>query len=331
MVRAARGFTLLEMVVVLAILALLATVAVRSLDGQLDQSKYDATIIGMQNIQDAVIGSANQRAPDGTRLITGFAADMGRLPKATQVTVGGVAQLQLQELWDNPNGLAPFGIKQAIPANIANPVAGVAPIGDEDDTVFVPCGWRGPYLRLNIGQTTLADGWGNPFEFLKKDRTPITAATDEVSIIRSLGQDNVSNNSLTNDYREDLYLNFNTNQFLGTATPPDYPAVAASDSYHASPLQVAVKNADGSNFAAGLTITLKYFGPDPATGKIKVITAIAPPTDATTGSQVNFTLSDDAITIGPRILRAYQTSTGKKSGATRVILAPNGNLQDVLF
>ena len=26
----------------------------------------------------------------------------------------------------------------------------------------MPCGWRGPYLRLALGQTSIRDGWGNP-------------------------------------------------------------------------------------------------------------------------------------------------------------------------
>ena len=93
----AGGFTLLELVIVLAILAALTTVAVRSLDGVEDQSRYDATRRSLDNIQAAVLGAANERDADGSLLVTGFVADMGRLPYA----VGGDPTTQLQELWAN--------------------------------------------------------------------------------------------------------------------------------------------------------------------------------------------------------------------------------------
>ena len=325
-----QGFTLVELVVVLAILIALATVAVSSLEGVQDQTRYSATQQGLQNIEDAVLGPANQLSPQGVPLVTGFVADIGRVPVAT--LINGISQPQ--ELWDNPNNLNPFGVYPAAIANIPGGTAGLAPAGDEDPAVFVACGWRGPYLRLGIGQTTLTDGWGNPYDLLDPTRT-VVIPPGQINIVRSLGVDYIVNSSPTNNYNEDIYLNFNTNQFNGTTAINDYPAVSARDRYHASPLQVTVQNGNGSPLgsppsALPLTVTLKYFGPDPLTGKIKVITAQTIIT-STTPSLV-FTLTNASITIGPRILRAYMATTPTTASAvTPIILFPSGNTAVVNF
>ncbi len=340
------GFTLLELVVVMAILAVIATIAVQSLDSRIDQNRYEATQAGLQNIQEAVIGPANQHSPDGTRFASGFVADVGRLPKATSVMVNSVAQLQPLELWENPYGLEGFQNRNATAANITSSSTDFSPALDADLEVYVPSGWRGPYLRLNAGQTTrtdtgvsvLTDGWGNPFDLLQSNRTTVTntgAATDQIAILRSRGFDGIQNNAYTNNYGEDLYANFVTLGFAGGTTLPDYPAVTSSDNVHASKLTVNISSTGVLPFTT-TEMVVKYFGPDPATGKIKVISKkIAIPT-STTSLVVEF--DDDAITIGPRILRVYNGTvnggvvTGTvKSKVIRMILAPGGNQQDVQF
>ena len=62
----------------------------------------------------------------------------------------------LSELWLLPSGIAPFALIQS-----AN-----------DTDVVVPCGWRGPYLRLALGQTSIRDGWGNPLNLPQLRRAP---------------------------------------------------------------------------------------------------------------------------------------------------------------
>src|SRR5205814_489224 len=69
----------------------------------------EATQRGLQNIEEALVGPANQRDADGSFQVSGFVADVGRLPLA----FGTDAKTQLAELWSNPNNLAPFGIKPA--------------------------------------------------------------------------------------------------------------------------------------------------------------------------------------------------------------------------
>src|SRR4051812_47329304 len=95
--RVRRAFTLVELLVVLFILVILSAIAVQSLEGVQDQTRYEATQRGIQNIQDAIVGPASQRQPDGTLMVSGFVADIGRLPLAS----GSDPHTQLQELWSS--------------------------------------------------------------------------------------------------------------------------------------------------------------------------------------------------------------------------------------
>ena len=355
-----RGFTLLEMVVVLTILALLATVAVRSLDGQLDQSKYDATISGMQNIQDAVIGPANQRLPDGMVSVTGFVADMGRLPQvlpvkqADGVTPVTISTLQSDgttvarnvngpvELWSNPNGFFPFEQRRANSSEVA--------ATDQDSDVYVPCGWRGPYLRLGIGQTDPRDGWGNPYDFLLPNRNvcngTLNDAANLIGILRSNGANGLADNAPAAGYDPDLYVNFNTLVFNGTTAANDYPAVAASDSYHGN-VRGDILAVDSTTSPATIDspltangyVCVRYFGPRPDGKGIVAITVpdngngVVSAPDPSNGNatiysktvnDVTLSVSIDTTTrplktvvsysvsnatIGPRVIRAYQGGT----------------------
>jgi type II secretory pathway pseudopilin PulG len=147
--------TLVELLVVLAILALLTTVAVTSTDVLMSQGRYDATTRTLTNIQEAVLGPQNAHQPDGTLTVTGFVADMGRLPICTSED----PSQGLSELWLAPSGAISFGIQ---------------PTADPD--VRLPCGWRGPYLRLPVGASRLCDGWGNPFILTTSGNPPVITA-----------------------------------------------------------------------------------------------------------------------------------------------------------
>jgi prepilin-type N-terminal cleavage/methylation domain-containing protein len=151
-----RGMTLVELLVVLAILALLTTVAITSTDVLMSQGRYDATTRTLTNIQEAVLGAQNAHQPDGTLVVTGFVADMGRLPACASTD----PSLGLAELWSPPSGvLGSFGLQPTI-----------------DPAVCVPCGWRGPYLRLPVGASRLCDGWGNPFILSTSGSAPVITA-----------------------------------------------------------------------------------------------------------------------------------------------------------
>ena len=162
---ARRGFTLLELVVVMAILVILAGVAIRSMEGLDQQARFEATQRCMQDINDAVV--ATGRDADGSSALNGFVADLGRLPRA----VGPDPAAQLAELWSNPRNLAPFAIRPA----------------PSDSEVLVASGWRGNYLRLGVGKSVLQDGWGRAFDLLKADGVTPVSDGDDIVVIRSRG------------------------------------------------------------------------------------------------------------------------------------------------
>ena len=72
------GFTLLELVVVLGILATVTLLAIRAVDGVQDQHRFEASTRILEDIEAAVLGSPEDRAPDGTPTISGFLADIYR-------------------------------------------------------------------------------------------------------------------------------------------------------------------------------------------------------------------------------------------------------------
>lgn len=329
-----RGFTLLEMVVVMTILAIVATLAVRSIDGRLDQSRYENTQRQLREIEEAILGPSGARQPDGTLSVSGFLNDVGRVPKAvaTSATLSdgstGTVQM-LTELWDNPGGLQPYALRRAL-----NSVSSEVPVADEDGDIYVGCGWRGPYLRLGAGEKFLQDSWGNFFDLLRLDRTDV-AAGDQVEIIRSLGVDNVVNTSAIGGYEEDVYLALRSNAFDGSS-PATYPAAPAVQRTYASAISGTVTPDSGSFDLSGTNkIVVRYYGPDPSTGKIKVIKQEFAGMGASVNS-VTYSLSDNSITPGIRVLRAYYTnSTGttvlKKSNVVRVVLNAGGNQQDFVL
>lgn len=130
------GFSLFELVVVLAVLGILATIAVPRAGGALDARRERASREGMKAIEEAVLGTGEQCG------LEGFYADMGRPPRAVLNSDG---EYSLRELWECPSDDARYRI--------------VAPASDPD--VQVGVGWRGPYLAFS-GEEPV-DGWNRPY------------------------------------------------------------------------------------------------------------------------------------------------------------------------
>ncbi len=86
----ARGFTLMELLVVLLIIGVLSTVALRTIDATRDRSLFDQTAREMRQIVQSITGNADL-VYDGRRTDFGFYGDLGRLPS------------ELRELVDNVN------------------------------------------------------------------------------------------------------------------------------------------------------------------------------------------------------------------------------------
>ena len=138
-----KAFTLLEVVVVLALLAALTHLAVRELSHLRDSKLTKTADAQLLEIKDAVFKGA--LSGEGS----GFLADMGRLPRVVNGT--------LSELWSMPAGSRTYAVREAVGANL---VSGVP----DTPGVYVPTGWRGEYLKLPYAKTRLFDPWGNAVE-----------------------------------------------------------------------------------------------------------------------------------------------------------------------
>lgn len=167
-----RGLTLVELVVVLAIVVMLAGAAISATEGALEEARYDTTQRTLANIEDAVLGPFDQQGPaiqPARPWASGFVSDMGRLPKV----VGTDPETMLQELWTLPENTTPFAVH--------------TPAGDPE--LRIACGWRGPYLRLGFGAPRLFDGWGRAFTYAKVDGA-VAQPSDEIAQLLTLGADN---------------------------------------------------------------------------------------------------------------------------------------------
>lgn len=286
------GFTLLELVVVLAILAVVTTLAFRSLDQVEDQRRFEASRDMLTDIEKAVLGDEE---------VAGFVADMGRLPQT--VTAGTVS------IEDNLGVSASYDVLSL--TELSN--AGTQPAYDvrtaaADAEVRLPSGWRGPYLTLRMGTTVLQDAWGNPMRSVNH-ATPnqpttlgyhrlrdaadaaIIAAGQPVSIVRHLGADGSAGGTGA-DY--DWSISF-VNRYQATVK-----AVVDFKASDGSPAQVN----------AGEKVTVRVFAPDASNAA--TLAAYAATTEvlaiANSISVPEATASPNAIegaTIGQRAVRAY--------------------------
>lgn len=143
-----RGFTLIELAIVLFIIALMTHLAVREAGKIRDSKQASAAESQFDEIAAAVYDEAGGEP-------SGFLADMGRLPRSAAQNADAPEVFSPCELWLRGD-LPPFRLREAS----GDGYCGEAP---EDPAVKIPCGWRGPYLRLPAGGDTLRDPWGNPF------------------------------------------------------------------------------------------------------------------------------------------------------------------------
>lgn len=176
------GFTLMEMLVVLSILAVLTTLAVQLTDQTLGQGRYDMTIRTLDLVELAVAGRADERQTDGTPLVRGFIADVGRPPAIDATQTSG---LELHELWNATTTLAttfPYQLRYGP----------TAPMDASDVSLY--CGWKGPYLTSS---GPIVDGW-------RKGLLPTPDALGRVSMLASLGSNAAVGTAPNDPYSMDV-------------------------------------------------------------------------------------------------------------------------------
>ncbi len=236
--RHSTGFTLVELIVVLAIMAGLMTVASVSVGTTQDKARVDKTaMIGRQVVEDL----------ERTDYLS-FVSDFGRLPRTADevkllfsrsvIDAGGIpleaATHQFRTL-DLPASLpagAPAGSSAKLSAAFGTPVLGV--------------GWRGPYsliteLRQEADEPSeFLDGWTNEWE--------VQLEGGSFSGLRSLGRDGATGGA---DWRDkDL----------------DFPLHLSPENVDLQG-QIIIRAADGTEYTTqgqftDLTLSIVYFTPE---------------------------------------------------------------------
>jgi len=153
------GFTLIEMVVVLVVIAVLTHLAVRELSHVRAAQLRKAADRQLESLRDCVWSVSADGEPEG------FLSDIGRLPRLVSATNSdGTTVGTLSELWKCPDGMPEYALLPATNRALYAAGADSAALASMGKGVFVPAGWRGPYLRMPFGKDRLLDPWGNPLE-----------------------------------------------------------------------------------------------------------------------------------------------------------------------
>jgi prepilin-type N-terminal cleavage/methylation domain-containing protein len=337
------GMTLLELLVVVAILAVLASVAIQSTSDIGNQTRYDATQKSLTVFRDSVLGPQGQTAPDGSPLITGFIADMGRPPRSRGLLHSEFGTVyDLQELYSEalPSNLRAYGLQTAAAANLATngTITNLSvPTLVTDASLRVPAGWRGPYVRKSVTEESLVDGWskalvsrldlGSTLAEINQWPTMLLAfRTNSTSQPFSLPE-NVNYTAVTDSNRDVTGL-FTVSGFYGAPTTTDaysgrfYAGIATND--YRVPLTVTVNCASTYSPLAGTNyVVVMLYGPNPdvATDSrpIRVWAQQAP----FTTYNVTFTFDNTyAPTVGTRVLRAILRLSGTTFVYSRVVYFP---------
>ncbi|MGR9014779.1 MAG: prepilin-type N-terminal cleavage/methylation domain-containing protein [Gammaproteobacteria bacterium] len=240
------GFTLVEMTVVLLLITLLASVAVRETAELGFQTRYEQTKERLEMIKQAILGNP-KLVINGQQAVSGFVADMGRLPDNLREL------FQPGACYDSGGALLPAITRPSacvgsnvwvylnVPCsnNLSNTkslclAAPATWLGKDVDTqTGLMWGWQGPYLNISGNPAdidALTDGWGTTTDNLfygwryelglnlamLGDANSANDQSDPDGIVRlvvqSFGKDQVQTNALpTNDFIDDFPSNVRQN------------------------------------------------------------------------------------------------------------------------
>jgi len=152
------GFSLVELTVVLLIITLLASVAVRETSELAFQTRYEQTRERLEMIRQAILGNP-KLIVNGQQAVSGFVADMGRLP-------ANIREL-IQRSGDCSDDAG--DASQAACLGLATPGTWTASAWNNDAVAKIDpvtglrYGWNGPYLSISgnpADSDALTDGWG---------------------------------------------------------------------------------------------------------------------------------------------------------------------------
>jgi type II secretory pathway pseudopilin PulG len=158
------GYTLMELLAVVSIMALSAAVMAPVLTGNLNQAGLTRTLESMANIRRAILGAPSAMVRGDIRF-NGYVVDMGALPDL--IDQNG----RITHAGGQPRGLWTRDLDGDGIADLAAPKHYAIPETHRIDRFprenVVKMGWRGPYITRAVDKNVLQDGWGNPFRFEK--------------------------------------------------------------------------------------------------------------------------------------------------------------------
>lgn len=93
-----RGFTLVELAIVIVVVGIIAAVATRKMSGTIDTARYEQTKNEMEQLAFAMVGNPNVYA-HGTRTDFGYVGDVGALPDSLGALVANPGGYST---WDGP-------------------------------------------------------------------------------------------------------------------------------------------------------------------------------------------------------------------------------------
>lgn len=135
-----KGFTLVEVIIILAVIAILAAIAVPVALKLFERTAEDATREEMDNIEKAIIGDS-QKLQSSFRSDFGFLGDIGCLPTVLDRLL-------------TADGLPPFTF---------------------DSSKQTGAGWKGPYITGTPGEEFKTDQWGIDYTYTVSGACPLTA------------------------------------------------------------------------------------------------------------------------------------------------------------
>ena len=183
------GMTLIELVVVLALLAGLAAMVLTGAGDLGNRGRYDETALRMRLIREAVVGNGVEPGR--------FVRDMGRLPMVHDDTDG----VRLEELWRDAGGIGYGTVTSNLASGVWQWPEWPRFSGHLPGTVELVCGWNGPYLMMNDPATAESyDGFGNVWQVSGG------AIGDVITNVVSLGSDNAVGGTLWDEEDQVLDL-----------------------------------------------------------------------------------------------------------------------------
>ncbi|OGQ80614.1 MAG: hypothetical protein A3F90_11350 [Deltaproteobacteria bacterium RIFCSPLOWO2_12_FULL_60_19] len=253
------GFTLIEVIVILAVIAILAAMAVPAALRIFQVTAESTTNQEMDNIKKAILGDRS-KVESGMRSDFGYLGDMGCLP--------------------TPTGTAGLTSLSTI---------GSLPAWAFDTTVQIGSGWKQPYITGAAtgpgAEVFTKDQWGNDYVYTIAGACPLTATfTSNGPDGAAGGGDDIDYSVVANDTTATVsgyVLDVNNNPVANSTVVVNYPGGAAGPGNLTTATTTA--NAAGRFAFAGVSVP---FGKRSltVTPKLIVTSARAFPTGTTDGN-----------------------------------------------